>query len=100
MKRESSFRDNNLGAAGPLAVFAGHQHDNDADRLTALIGFGCLGKRAAILGRHLLANRITIGCGRRLRQRGAGAERQHRYPDYVSVLFHTQRSNPPWLNAK
>lgn len=100
MKRESSFRDNDLGPARPLAVLAGHQHYNDADRLTAPVGFGSLGQRTAVLGRHLLADRIAIGSGGGRRQYGAGAKHQHRCPDHVSELFHTQRSNPPWLNAK
>ncbi|MBN9548984.1 MAG: hypothetical protein J0H31_08915, partial [Alphaproteobacteria bacterium] len=59
----SARRDDDFRAARPLAVLAGDEHDDDADRLAAARRLRRLGQRAAILRGDLLAYGLAIAGG-------------------------------------
>ena len=108
--------NDDLGTARTLAILAGHQHDDDADRLATACRLRGLGQRSTILLGHLLADRVAVIpgdddrivlVGRRdrrgaclRREQPGSAERQGRGSKVGAKRFHGRRCNASVLNVK
>lgn len=116
MGSSSVLGNDDFGPARTLSVLAGHEHDDDADRLATACRLRRLGQGPAILLGYLLADRVAIRrsqydrisrlrhvgreCRRPRRKQPGRTERQYRGSEVGARRFHGRRCNASVLNVK